>query len=64
MPVAAEFQRDAAMAAGPGAASTFGLASAGGMFPVGLSRRRLLNPSSHSSVAEATASKPRHGPRR
>lgn len=39
-------------------------ASAGGMFPMGSRRRRLLNQSTHSSVANSTASKLRHGPRR
>ena len=39
-------------------------ASAGGMFLIGSSRRRLLNQSTHSSVAYSTASKLRQGPRR
>ncbi len=39
-------------------------ASAGGMLPMGSRRRRLLNQSTHSSVANSTASKLRHGPRR
>ncbi len=38
-------------------ASKFASAFAGGMFPMGSSRRRLLNQSSHSSVAYSTASK-------
>ncbi len=40
------------------------LRRAGGMFPMGSSRRRLLNQSPHSRVAYSTASKLRHGPRR
>ena len=39
-------------------------ASVGGMFPIGSSRRRLLNQSTHSSAAYSTASKLRQGPRR
>jgi type III restriction enzyme len=39
-------------------------ASTGGMCPIGSRRRRLLNQSTHSSVANSTASKLRHGPRR
>src|ERR671910_1212647 len=34
------------------------------MFPIGSSRRRLLNQSTHSRVASSMASKLRHGPRR
>ena len=40
------------------------LASAGGMKPRGSRSRRLLNQSTHSRVANSTASKLRHGPRR
>jgi len=39
-------------------------ASAGGTWPTGPSRRRASNPSTHSTVANATASNERHGPRR
>ena len=39
-------------------------ASAGGMKPMGSRSRRLLNQSTHSRVANSTASKLRHGPRR
>jgi hypothetical protein len=38
-------------------------ALAGGMWPMCASRRRLLNQSTHSSVAYSTASKLRQGPR-
>src|SRR5271170_7810354 len=34
------------------------------MLPMGSSSRRLLNQSTHSSVANSTASNDRHGPRR
>ena len=37
---------------------------AGGMLPMGSKSRRLLNQSTHSSVANSTASNDRHGPRR
>jgi hypothetical protein len=37
---------------------------ASGMLPMGSSRRRVLNQSTHSSVANSTASKLRHAPRR
>ena len=36
--------------------------SAGGMSPIGPSKRRLLNQSTHTSVANSTASSDRHGP--
>jgi hypothetical protein len=52
----------AAMASVSRAASKLPWASAGGMFPIGLRRRRLLNQSTHSSVACSTASKLRQGP--
>ena len=39
-------------------------ASAGWILPIGSSSRRLLNQSTHSSVAYSTASKDRQGPRR
>ena len=39
-------------------------ASACGMLPMGFSRRRLLNQSIHSRVANSTALKVRHEPRR
>ena len=39
-------------------------AAAGGMKPMGSRSRRLLNQSTHSRVANSTASKLRHGPRR
>ena len=39
-------------------------ASAGGRFPMGSSKRRVLNQSAHSRVANPTASKDRHGPHR
>ena len=39
-------------------------ASAGGIFPMGSKRRLLLNQSTHSSVANSSASKLRHGRRR
>ena len=54
----------AAMGSVSRVAQKFASASAGGMFPIGSSRRRLLNQSTHSSVAYSTASKFRHGPRR
>src|ERR671911_1136274 len=34
------------------------------MFPIGSSRRRWLNQSTHARVANSTASKLRHGPQR
>jgi hypothetical protein len=34
------------------------------MLPMGSKSRRLLNQSTHSSVANSTASNDRHGPRR
>ena len=37
---------------------------ASGILPMGSRRRRLLNQSTHSSVANSTASQVRHGPRR
>ena len=39
-------------------------ASAGGILPIGSSSRRWLNQSTHSRVANSTASNDRHGPRR
>lgn len=38
-------------------------ASAGGIFPMASSRRRWLNQSTHSRVANSTASRLRQGPR-
>ena len=43
-------------------AARFGLGR--GMFPIGSSRRRLLNQSTHSRVANSTAAMLRHKPRR
>ena len=53
----------AAMGSVSSAAEILASASAGGMFPIGLGRRRLSNWSTHSSVAYPTALKLRHGPR-
>ncbi len=46
------------------AAQTLASASAGGIFPMGSGRRRLLNQPSHFGVAYPTASKLRQGHRR